>query len=238
MFFGGYGYGFHPADILLLIGMGITLLASARLNMTFSKYKTIPSVSGISGARAARMILDANGLYDVSVGRVGGSLTDHYHPGQRAVNLSEDIYASGSIAAISVAAHECGHAIQHQLEYTPLKLRAAFLPIANIGGKIAIPLILIGAYISGFGSVLVQIGIIMFSLAFVFQIITLPVEFNASRRAIEQMKKLQLLGAGEESRARSVLSAAALTYVAGAASTLLQLLRLVAIFGGGRRRSD
>ena len=189
----------------------------------------------MTGAEAAARILNYAGIHDVRIERVGGSLTDHYDPGNKVLRLSDSTYGSTSVAALGVAAHECGHAVQHQKEYAPLKIRNAFVPVANIGSRLGIPLVILGV-ILGLNSTLVQVGIWVFALAVLFQIITLPVEFNASGRALVMLEDCGITG-GEETRyCKKVLSAAALTYVAGAASAILQLLRLVLLFGN--RRND
>lgn len=190
----------------------------------------------MTGAEAAKRLLNSQGIYDVQVRSAGGMLTDHYDPRTKTVNLSESVYSSTSVAAIGVAAHECGHVIQDSSGYVPLKLRAAIVPAANIGSRAALPLIILGVFIGGMGSPLVNIGLILFSLAVVFQVITLPVEFNASSRAITLLGQTGILGDQESDDARKVLGAAALTYVAALAATVLQLLRLVILFGG--RRND
>ena len=237
MFYGGFGYYYFDwTYILVVIGLVLSLAASAKVNGTFSKYSRTWSRSGITGAEAARQILNANGIYDVTVRQVPGNLTDHFDPRSRTVNLSAAVYGSTSISAIGVAAHECGHVIQDAREYVPLKIRAALVPVANIGSNLAIPLIILGVIIGGVGSPLAEIGILMFSLAVLFQVVTLPVEFNASSRALKILGDSRILAEDEVKEAREVLGSAALTYVAAAASSILQLLRLVILFGG--RRND
>ena len=237
MFYGGFGYYYFDwTYILVVIGLVLSLAASAKVNGTFSKYSRTWSRSGITGAEAARQILNANGIYDVTVRQVPGNLTDHFDPRSRTVNLSAAVYGSTSISAIGVAAHECGHVIQDAREYVPLKIRAALVPVANIGSNLAIPLIILGVIIGGMGSPLAEIGILMFSLAVLFQLVTLPVEFNASSRALKILGDSRILAEDEVKKAREVLGSAALTYVAAAASSILQLLRLVILFGG--RRND
>jgi len=235
-----YGYGMDPTYFLVLIGAMLCMAASAKMTGTFSRFSRIRSASGLTGQEVARQILIANGIYDVSVQPVAGQLTDHYDPSKKTVNLSEVIYQSGSIAAIGVAAHECGHAIQDNRDYLPLRLRTAIVPVANIGANLSWPLILVGLLLAQSGSLmggtLLQAGIMMFGLAVLFQLVTLPVEFNASSRALKQLEQLNLLPPEEIPSARAVLGAAALTYVASAASSLLQMLRLVLLFGGNRRR--
>ena len=196
-------------------------------------------MTGMTGAEAARRLLNAQGIYDVTVQQIAGELTDHYDPRTKTVNLSESVYGSTSIAAVGVAAHECGHAIQHANGYVPLRVRGAFVPVANIGSNLAWPLIIIGLIFRGsMSTVLIQAGIIMFSLAVLFQLITLPVEFNASHRAMQQLERTGILGGNELRDTRKVLTAAAMTYVASAASMILQLLRLIILFGGRRRDED
>ena len=231
----GYYYGFDWTYILVLIGAVLSLLASAKVNSTFNKYKKIRSASGMTGAQAAERILHQNGIYDVGIEHVSGNLTDHYDPKAKMLRLSDATYASTSVAAIGVAAHECGHALQHKEEYGPLKLRTAIVPAANIGSRMGIPIIILGV-ILGSNSLLINIGIWVFSLAVLFQIVTLPVEFNASSRALAMVEQYGILGSNEVVHTRKVLSAAAMTYVAAAAaSSILQLLRLILLFG---RRSD
>lgn len=238
MGYGGYyGYGFDPTIILVLIGVVISLWAQGRVTSTFSKYSKVRSRTGMTGADAAKRLLNSQGIYDVMVRPVSGNLTDHYDPRTKVVNLSESVYHSTSVAALGVAAHECGHAMQHNEGYAPLQFRSALVPAANFGSKISWPLILLGLFIGGLGSPLCQIGIIMFSLAVLFQLVTLPVEFNASSRAVKLLDSLGILSGDEVSGTRKVLSAAALTYVAAAASSILQLLRLIILYGG-RRRDD
>lgn len=222
--------------LLVLIGAVICMAASARVKSTFRKYSKYRSASGITGAQAAQRILYAAGIRDVRVRPVSGHLTDHYDPSSKTVNLSESVCNSMSIAAVGVAAHECGHAIQHAKGYVPLSLRTALVPAANIGSALAWPVILVGLFINNNSSAfIIHIGILLFSFAVLFQLATLPVEFNASSRALHQLQAQGLLGDRELGMARKVLSAAALTYVAGAAAAILQLLRVVLLFGGRRR---
>ncbi len=237
MYYGGMmGYYLDPTWILVIIGAVLSMVASARVNSTFNKYSKVRSMSGMTGAEAAKRLLNSQGIYDVQVRSVGGQLTDHYDPRTKTVNLSDSVYGSTSVAAIGVAAHECGHVMQDNTGYIPLKLRAAIVPAANIGSKAALPLIILGVIIGGIGSPLVNIGLILFSLAVIFQLITLPVEFNASSRAVALLGQVGILGDQELGYTRKVLGAAALTYVAALAATVLQLLRLVILFGG--RRND
>ena len=238
MFYGGLmGYYFDPTWILVIIGAVLSMAASAKGNSTFSKYSKVRSMTGMTGEDAAKRLLNSQGIYDVTVRPVKGQLTDHYDPRTKTVNLSESVFHSTSVAAIGVAAHECGHAMQDNVGYVPLKLRGAIVPVANIGSQAAFPLIIIGVLIGGMGSPLVNIGLILFSLAVIFQLITLPVELNASRRAITLLDQVGILGGQEVNQTRKVLGAAALTYVAALAASVLQLLRLVILFGG-RRDND
>ena len=231
-------YYYDPTYFLVLIGVVLSLLASAKVKSTFNKYSRVRTVNGTTGAEAAEQILRGAGIFDVRVERVSGNLTDHYDPKNKVLRLSDTVYGQGTVAAVGVAAHECGHAIQHAQGYAPLKFRSSLVPVANIGSQIAWPLILIGLLINSNSSwVLIQIGIIAFSLAVLFQIVTLPVEFNASNRAIRILENSGMMHGEEISSAKKVLSAAALTYVAGAAASILQLLRLV-LLTGGRRRND
>ena len=228
-------YGFDSTYFLVLIGVILSLWASARVKSTYAKYSGERSLSGMTGAQAAQRILSMAGIYDVTVQHVAGNLTDHYDPRNKTLSLSDAVYGNASVAAVGVAAHECGHAIQHDRGYAALKLRSALAPVANIGANISWPLILVGLLFGG-SSILIEIGIIMFSLAVAFQLVTLPVEFNASRRAMTMLEETGVLYADELPKTRKVLNAAALTYVAAAASSILQLLRLVLLFGGNRRR--
>ena len=234
----GYGYGFFwdPTYFLVLIGVLICSIASAKVRSTYNRYNRVRSSSGMTGAQAAERILRAAGITDVSIRHVSGSLSDHYDPRTKTVNLSDTVYGSQSVAAIGVAAHECGHVMQHAHGYFPLTFRSALVPVANIGSTLAWPLILIGLFFSGKSSSLfIQFGILLFSLAELFQLVTLPVEFNASRRALASVEQLGLLSSDEIPKTRRVLSAAALTYVASAAAAILQLLRLILLFGGRDR---
>jgi hypothetical protein len=225
--------------VLVLIGAVICMIASARVKTTFNKYSGYRSMSGMTGAQAAERILSQAGIYDVQISHVSGSLTDHYDPRTKTVNLSDSVYNSTSVAAVGVAAHECGHVIQHATGYAPLKFRTALVPAANIGSTLAWPLILIGLLFNSRSSMaFINLGILLFSLAVLFQLVTLPVEFNASARALKQLRAQGILGDQELVYTRKVLSAAALTYVASAASAILQLLRIILLTGGrgGRRR--
>ena len=235
-----YYYGFDPTYILVIIGIIITMWAQGKMKTTFTKYSRVRSMSGMTGQEVARRILMANGIFDVTVEPVAGQLTDHYDPRSKVVKLSEVIYNSTSVAAVGVAAHECGHAIQDNQEYLPLRLRSAIVPVANLGSTLSWPMILIGVLMANAGSYagysLISVGILCFSLAVLFQLVTLPVELDASRRALRQLNVTGILPQEEQQQTRAVLSAAALTYVAAAAASMLQLLRLVILFGGNRRR--
>ena len=233
-----YYYGFDPTYLLVIIGAVICMIASARVKSTYRKYSSYRSMTGMTGAQAAQRLLNNAGIYDVSIYHVSGELTDHYNPSKKTLNLSDSVYNSTSVAALGVAAHECGHAIQHQKGYVPLKLRSAIVPIANIGSTLAWPLILIGLLFTRESSAFfINLGIFCFSFAVIFQLVTLPVEFNASRRALVALETQGILSESEMPYTRKVLKAAALTYVASAAAAILQLLRLVLLFGG-RRRDD
>ena len=240
MYYGFMYYGFDITYIFVIIGMLITLIASWRMKATFAKYERVESQSRLTGREVAERILRANGIYDVSVRPVSGRLTDHYDPRDKTVSLSEVIYGSTSVAAIAVAAHECGHAIQDNVGYVPLNLRSAFVPVANWGSRLSWPLIFVG-FLLGYGNIsniLIQIGIAMFLLAVIFQIITLPVEFDASRRALIELENNEILLDKEDKSARKVLFAAAMTYVAAAAAGVLQMLRLMLLFSGRSRRRN
>lgn len=219
--------------MLLIIGMLLSLAASAKLKSTFAVYRKVRSASGMTGAETAQRILRSAGITDVQVVPVQGSLTDHYDPRSKRVCLSQDIYGQTSLAAVGVAAHECGHAIQHAVNYAPLTIRSAIVPAANLGANLSWPLFLAGLIFSI--RPLLTIGILLFSLAVLFQLVTLPVEINASSRALKMLGSTGILGQDETSGARKVLTAAALTYVAALAASILQLLRLV-ILAGGRNR--
>lgn len=227
-------YYFDPTYFLVIIGMVLSLLASAKVKSTFTRYSREKSLTGMTGEEAARRILSNAGIYDVRVQRVAGNLTDHYDPRNKTLSLSDSVYGNSSVAAIGVAAHECGHAIQHNRGYLPLKIRSAIAPAASFGANISWPLILIGLLLGG-SSMLIELGILLFSLAVLFQLITLPVEYNASGRAVKLLADTGILYQEEVQKTKKVLSAAALTYVAAAASSILQLLRLVLLFGNRRR---
>ena len=233
----GYYY-WDPTYILVVIGAVICMIASARVKGTFNKYSQLRSMSGMNGAQVAQRVLQAAGIYDVQVRHVSGSLTDHYDPRTQTVHLSDPVYNATSVAALGVAAHECGHAIQHAKSYAPLSIRSALVPIANFGSMLAWPVILIGLFFNTRSSgLIIDIGILLFSAAVLFQLVTLPVEFDASRRALVMLRTQGILADDELKYTRRVLKSAALTYVASAAAAILQLLRIILITNG-RRRDD
>ena len=233
----GYYY-WDPTYILVVIGAVICMIASARVKGTFNKYSQLRSMSGMNGAQVAQRVLQAAGIYDVQVRHVSGSLTDHYDPRTKTVNLSDPVYNATSVAALGVAAHECGHAIQHAKSYAPLSIRSALVPIANFGSMLAWPVILIGLLFNTRSSgLIIDIGILLFSAAVLFQLVTLPVEFDTSRRALVMLRTQGILADDELRYTRRVLKSAALTYVASAAAAILQLLRIILITNG-RRRDD
>ena len=233
----GYYY-WDPTYILVVIGAVICMIASARVKGTFNKYSQLRSMSGMNGAQVAQRVLQAAGIYDVQVRHVSGSLTDHYDPRTKTVNLSDPVYNATSVAALGVAAHECGHAIQHAKSYAPLSIRSALVPIANFGSMLAWPVILIGLFFNTRSSgLIIDIRILLFSAAVLFQLVTLPVEFDASRRALVMLRTQGILADDELKYTRRVLKSAALTYVASAAAAILQLLRIILITNG-RRRDD
>lgn len=233
----GYYY-WDPTYILVVIGAVICMIASARVKGTFNKYSQLRSMSGMNGAQVAQRVLQAAGIYDVQVRHVSGSLTDHYDPRTKTVNLSDPVYNATSVAALGVAAHECGHAIQHAKSYVPLSIRSALVPIANFGSMLAWPVILIGLFFNTRSSgLIIDIGILLFSAAVLFQLVTLPVEFDASRRALVMLRTQGILADDELKYTRRVIKSAALTYVASAAAAILQLLRIILITNG-RRRDD
>ncbi len=231
----GYGYGFDVTYILVILALILTMGAQTIMRSRFSKYSKIRSTRGLTGAKIARHVLDSEGLFQVQVVPVAGSLTDHYDPRTKTVSLSESVYDNFSLAAAGVAAHECGHAIQDAKNYAPLNIRAALVPAANFGSGLAWPLFFIGIFLSW--GILIQAGILLYCLALLFQLVTLPVEINASRRALTKLETLNLVSSEEYSGARKVLTAAALTYVAAAATSLLYLLRMIILSGGNRRRN-
>lgn len=236
-----YYYGFDWTYVVLVLPcLILSLWASANVNSTFKRYAKQFSSRRITGADAARRVLSANGVHGVRIDRVSGNLTDHYDPKTNVIRLSDSVYDSTSTAAIGVACHEAGHAVQYAENYAPIKLRAAIIPITNFGSKLAMPLILLGilcGFLGEFSTMLVYLGIAAFGLSLVFQLVTLPVEFNASRRAMRAIEDTNILTTEEQKGARKTLTAAAMTYVAATAVALAQLLRLIVLFGG-RRRND
>ena len=233
--YGYYGYGYYdPMYILIIISCVIALIAQVKVKSTYNRYAKVASSKGMTGAMVAEQLLRSQGIYDVSVQRISGSLTDNYNPRYKTLNLSDSVYNSTSVAAIGVAAHETGHAIQHAQGYGPLSFRTALFPFANIGSHLSWIFIIAGL-IFGSTNVLVDIGILMFSLAVLFQLVTLPVEFNASSRALKLLESEGYLYGDENRQARKVLTAAAMTYVAAAATAILQLVRLIYLFGGRNR---
>ena len=235
-----YYYGFDWTYVYLVLPcLILSLWASARVNMTFKRYSRQFSSRGITGADAAQRVLRANGVGNVRIERIGGNLTDHYDPTTNVIRLSDDVYGSTSTAAIGVACHEAGHAVQYAQGYAPIKLRAAIIPVTNFGSKLAMPLILLGILFSSLGNTsdfFINLGIACFGLSVLFQLVTLPVEFNASRRALAAIEQNGILTDDELAGARKTLSAAAMTYVAATATALAQLLRLLILFGGNNRR--
>lgn len=236
-----YFYGFDWTYLTIVLPcLLLSLWASARVNSTFKRYAKQISQRHVTGAEAAQRVLSSNGVRNVKIERISGNLTDHYDPKSNVIRLSDSVYSNTSTAAIGVACHEAGHAIQYADNYFPIKVRAAIIPITNIGSKLAMPLILLGVLfsaLSNFSYTLVYIGIACFSLSLIFQLVTLPVEFNASRRALQAIDSAGLLTTEERKGAKKTLSAAAMTYVAAVAVSAAQLLRLILLFGG-RRRND
>ncbi len=228
-------YYWDPTYILVLVGLLLSLGASAMVNSSMRKYSNVRNMSGITGGEAARRILNNEGLYNVQVECLQDNRGDHYDPRTNTVRLSNSNFNNASVTAVGVAAHECGHAIQHAKGYAPLGIRSALVPVVNIGSTLSMPLIFLGVILS-WNQVLIQIGICVFALTVLFQLVTLPVEFNASRRAVEKVEQYGLLTEQEKGGCKKVLTAAALTYVAAAAAAALQLLRLVLLFGNDRRR--
>lgn len=231
----GYGLYFDWTYILIILGAVICCIASASMNSTAKKYMRVRSSSGITGAMAAQRILNAAGIYDVAVNPIGGNMTDHYDPRTKTVNLAEESFGQMSLTGIGVAAHECGHAIQDAEGFALLKFRSAIVPVVNIGANFAWPVFFIGLIFQM--NILTELGILLFSLAVLFQLVTLPVEIDASRRALKMLKTTGLMQENEVNDTKKVLTAAAMTYVAALASSILQLLRLI-ILAGGNRRND
>ena len=233
-------FGWYASGIILLPAILLSLYASSQVKSTFNKYSKVNNRNGYTGSEIARRILDMNNLEEVQVVHVKGKLSDHYDPKSRCVRLSDSVYDKTSIAAVSVAAHECGHALQHHFEYVPLNIRHMIVPTVNIVNQLSMPMIMLGALLggmnagSGIGSLMIQLGILFFTGVVFFQFVTLPVEFNASKRALDVLLEERFLTDEEMIPARRVLRAAALTYIAAAAVALLNLIRLIMVFGGGR----
>lgn len=230
---GYYGYYYDPTYLLVIVGAVLCMLASANVSRTFNKYSRVGTMRGVTAEQVAAQILQGAGIHDVRIERISGNLTDHYDPRNKVLRLSDSVYGSASVAAVGVAAHECGHAVQHQVGYVPIKIRNAIVPVVNLGSKLSWPVIVIGLIMSSAG--LLKAGILLFGLTLAFQVVTLPVEFNASGRALRILRERGILYDNEVGAARKVLAAAAMTYVVSVVSTILQLLRLILLFG---RRSD
>lgn len=238
-------YGYYGFDwtyvVLVLPCILLSLWASANVNSTFKRYSNQYSRRGLTGAEAAERVLRANGVTGVRIERISGDLTDHFDPRSNVIRLSDNVYGNTSTAAIGVACHEAGHAVQYAQDYVPIRIRSAVIPATNLGSKLAMPLILIGLLINSLGDLsyfLIYLGIACFGLSLIFQLVTLPVEFDASHRAMETIAQTELLTQEEQQGARKTLRAAALTYVAATAVALSQLLRLIVLFGGNRRRRN
>lgn len=239
-----YGFYYDPTYILVIIGAVICILANSRVKSTYKKYSKIRSRSGMTGAEAAQRILSMSGIRDVQIQHIKGELTDHYDSSKKVLRLSDNVYDSRSIAAIGVAAHECGHALQHNKGYAPLKIRSFLVPAANIGSRLGLPIVILGLVLGlnfnlpgGGVFSLAEIGVWIFAAAVIFQMVTLPVEFNASGRALRLLGDYGIMNQDEVDDCKRVLGAAALTYVAAAAASILQLLRLI-MLTGNRRRND
>ena len=229
-------YRFDPTYFLVIIAALFSIWASFRVNHTYNKYARVRSMTGMTGAMAAEKILHSQGIYDVRIERVSGRLTDHYDPSSKVLWMSEATLVIACVAAVGVAAHECGHALQHAQGYMPLKIRGSLVPVASLGSYAGIILFMVGLFFtSGMGNTLLTIGILLFSAAVLFQLVTLPVEFNASTRAVTLLESTGILGQQELKSSKKVLRAAALTYVAGEATAILQLIRLLMIAGGRSR---
>lgn len=231
--------------VLVVPALLFSLWASARVNSTFKKYSAMRNARGMTGAEAARAVLNANGVTDVRIEYVSGNLTDHYDPKNKVIRLSQDVYDAATPAAVGVAAHEAGHAAQYAANYLPIRIRAAIIPATNIGSKLSVPLVILGLLLPGlrifapyteFFNLIAWIGVACYSLCVLFQLVTLPTEFNASRRAVTAIERCGLLLPEEQQGAKKVLKAAALTYVAALSASLAQLLRLIIIVGGRQRR--
>ena len=229
-----YPMYFDWTYLLVIVGIVLSMIASSRVKNTFEQYSKVYAVRGMTGAQAAQYILRQEGITDVTIGRVAGNLTDHYDPRSKTLRLSDTVYGSTSVSAISVAAHECGHAVQDARGYLPLALRTAIVPIANFGGHLSWPLVILGIILGGI-PILIKVGVLLFAAVVAFHLITLPVEFNASSRALKGLEASGILQGEENTFARKVLGAAALTYVASAAAMSLQFLRLLLLTRGYRR---
>lgn len=227
---------FDPTYIVLLPALIFSMYAQFKVNSTYGKYSKVDNRNGYTAAEVARRILDANGLYDIEIRHISGNLTDNYNPSTNVISLSDSVYSSKSVAAIGVAAHECGHAVQYAMGYTPIKIRSALVPVTNFGSSAGMILLLIGLLFSSYN--LAMLGILLYSLMAVFQAVTLPVEFNASRRALDTLDADGILCSDELPYAKKVLSAAAMTYVAALLSSIATIFRLLLIVGGGRRRRN
>ena len=227
-------------DLLYVLpALLLTLLASAYVKSMYARFSEVRAVSGIHAASAARRILDAHGLTDIRIERVAGELSDHFDPAAGVIRLSDSVYDSASVAAIGVAAHECGHAVQYAQSYLPIRIRASIIPVTNFASRFAVPMVLLGMLLAAYGEMMLSVayaGVILFGFCVLFQLVTLPVEFNASRRAMAVLREEAILTGDELSGAKKVLTAAALTYVASLAGTLLQLLRLISVVNNSRRR--
>ena len=234
MYYGGYGLYFDWTYILVILAFVLSMIVQTAMQSTFRKYSRVRSSYGMTGAQVAQRILESEGIYGVQVRPVRGNLTDHYDPRSKTVNLSESIYGSTSVAALGVAAHECGHAIQDARDYAPLRISSALVPAANFGSQFSWILFFIGLVLQS--GILTEIGILLFCFALLFQLVTLPVEFNASHRAMQKLKTLGMEEGRELSDTRKVLTAAAMTYVAAVCASLLYLLRMILLSGGNRRR--
>lgn len=231
---GMYYYYYDPTYLLVIIGAVICMIASANVSHTYKKYSMVGTARRITSQEVAAQMLREAGITDVRIERISGNLTDHYDPRNKVLRLSDSVYGSSSVAAVGVAAHECGHAIQHQVGYVPIKIRNAIVPVVNLGSRLSWPVIIIGLIMGSVG--VLKIGILLFALTLAFQVVTLPVEFNASRRALQVLRTRGILYDNELHGARKVLGAAAMTYVTSTISTILQLLRLILLFG--RRSND
>lgn len=233
--YGGYGgYGYYSSMIFLIPAILFTLYAQSKVNSAYARFARVANRRGMTGAQAARMILDANGMSDVPIQVVAGKLSDHYDPRHRVMRLSQQVYHEPSIASVAIAAHEAGHAIQHSVGYSPLKIRNTIVPVVNICSNMAWPILMVGLLMghSVMGDMVFNLGVLLFSSALVFQLITLPVEFNASNRALEQMEAMGIVTNDQETRgAKKVLSAAALTYVAALAMAVANLIRILSMRG-------